>query len=234
MKLKPANFSPISVKDVGFSRTFCSKQDFDKAKKKDQFENVLTVPNVLTISRVVMCPILGYLVVQNDYSTAFALFTVAGITDLLDGWIARTFPSQSTLFGSFLDPLADKLLIATLFLSLTYSGLIPIPLTALIVARDCGLIGAGFYVRYASLPPPRTLGRYFDVTLKTAQLAPMRISKYNTALQLVLAATSLAVPAFDLSCNDILPILWYVTGTTTVISGLSYVWFAKNTYRILK
>ena len=83
MKLKPANFSPISVKDVGFSRTFCSKQDFDKAKKKDQFENVLTVPNVLTISRVVMCPILGYLVVQNDYSTAFALFTVAGITDLV-------------------------------------------------------------------------------------------------------------------------------------------------------
>jgi len=71
------------------------------------------------------------------------------------------------------------------------------------------------------------------MSLKSAQIAPTTISKYNTALQLFLAATSLAVPAFDLPCNEILPLLWYVTGTTTVISGLSYV-FAKNTYRILR
>ena len=94
----------------------------------------------------------------------------------LDGWIARTFPSQSSLAGSFLDPMADKLLIGTLFISLTFSGLIPgillaikytillililpylistVPLTALIIVRDALLIGAGFYVRYISLAPP--------------------------------------------------------------------------------
>lgn len=215
-------------------QNFCTQKNFDQEKPKDQFENVLTIPNVLTVSRIVMCPLLAYLVVQHDYSTAFFLFSVAGATDLLDGWIARTFPSQSSLAGSFLDPMADKILISTLFLSLTYSSLIPLPLTALIIARDIGLIGAGFYVRFVSLTPPRTVRRYFDVTLQSAQLAPMKISKYNTALQLLLAATSLAVPAFDLPCNDLLPLLWYVTGTTTVISGLSYVLYAKNTYRILR
>jgi len=238
-KVKPTHFAralsfEYPIKPTYSLRKLCTKKESDPEKPNDQFENVLTIPNVLTVSRVVMCPILGYLVVQHDYSTALGLFAVAGMTDLLDGWIARAFPSQSSLAGSFLDPLADKILITTLFISLTYTSLIPLPLTALIIARDCGLISAGFYVRYASLTPPRTLKRYFDVTLKSAQLAPMKISKYNTALQLFLAASSLAVPAFDLPCNELLPILWYVTGTTTVISGLSYVLYAKNTYRILR
>lgn len=238
LKVNPTHFRKSTllenpIKPISSFRKFCVKKDSDKPSLNDQFENVLTIPNVLTVSRVLMCPVLGYLVVQHDYPTAFMLFSVAGITDLLDGWIARTFPSQSSLAGSFLDPMADKILISTLFITLTYTNLIPVPLTALIIARDCGLLCAGFYVRYASLAPPKTIGRYFDMSLKSAQIAPTTISKYNTALQLFLAATSLAVPAFDLPCNEILPLLWYVTGTTTVISGLSYV-FAKNTYRILR
>ncbi|KAI9563199.1 hypothetical protein GHT06_010657 [Daphnia sinensis] len=208
-----------------------STQNLPGKNIKDQTENILTVPNFLTVGRMIMCPILGYLVIQNDYPTAFGLFVIAGITDLLDGWIARTFPSQASLAGSFLDPLADKLLLGTLFVSLTYSGLIPLPLTILIVARDSLLVASGFYVRYISLEPPRTVGRYFDPSLATAQLAPTNISKFNTAVQLLLVACSLAVPAFNLA-EPILPVLWYVTGTTTVLSGLSYV-FAKNTYRII-
>nr|CAH0103086.1 unnamed protein product [Daphnia galeata] len=221
---------PISngFKNLMSFKSFCTQ---NVPERKDQTENILTVPNVLTVGRMVMCPFLGFLVIQNDYSTAFNLFVVAGITDLLDGWIARTFPSQASLAGSFLDPLADKLLLGTLFISLTYSGLIPMPLTGLIVARDSLLVASGFYIRYISLEPPRTLGRYFDPSLATAQLAPTNISKFNTAVQLVLVACSLAVPAFNFG-ESILPFLWYVTGTTTVLSGLSYV-FAKNTYRII-
>lgn len=72
----------------------------------------------------------------------------------MDGWIARTWESQSSKMGSFLDPMADKVLIATLFLSLTYAGLIPVPLTSIIIGRDVLLVVAGFVIRYQSLPPP--------------------------------------------------------------------------------
>lgn len=72
----------------------------------------------------------------------------------MDGWIARTWESQSSKMGSFLDPMADKVLIATLFLTLTYADLIPIFLTGMIIARDAILVIAGFVIRYRSLPPP--------------------------------------------------------------------------------
>lgn len=72
----------------------------------------------------------------------------------MDGWIARTWESQSSKMGSFLDPMADKILIGTLFLTLTYADLIPIALTGIIVARDVALVAAGFVIRYRSLPPP--------------------------------------------------------------------------------
>lgn len=72
----------------------------------------------------------------------------------MDGWIARTWDGQSSKLGSFLDPMADKVLIATLFLTLTYSNLIPLLLTEMIIARDLLLVGAGFVIRFISLPKP--------------------------------------------------------------------------------
>lgn len=72
----------------------------------------------------------------------------------LDGWIARNWKGQSTKMGSFLDPMADKVLIATLFISLTWQNLIPLPLTLLIVGRDVALVISAFVIRYMSLPPP--------------------------------------------------------------------------------
>lgn len=82
------------------------------------------------------------------------MLAFAGLSDLADGWIARTWTSQASKLGSFLDPVADKLLVGTLFLSLTWVGLIPIPLTCLVVARDVALVAAASYIRYRSLPPP--------------------------------------------------------------------------------
>ncbi|XP_071453887.1 probable cardiolipin synthase (CMP-forming) isoform X2 [Hetaerina americana] len=151
----------------------------------------------------------------------------------LDGWIARKYKSQSSKLGSFLDPMADKVLVGTLFLALTYTGLIPVPLTALIIARDMLLLSAGFYIRYLSLPPPRTLNRYFNMTLPTAELAPTFISKVNTAVQLTLVGTTLAAPVFGYIDHPLLQGLCWLTAATTVISGLSYV-FSKNTYHFVK
>lgn len=121
--------------------------------------------------------------------------------------------------------MADKVLIATLFLTLTYADLIPIALTSMIIARDIILVTAGFVIRYRSLPAPvsslsksnslfimifqRTLSRYFDATHATAQLAPTFISKVNTAVQLLLVGSTLAAPVFHYVGHPVLEGLWY-------------------------
>lgn len=196
-------------------------------------ENIYTIPNILCVARIAMSPYLGYVILQGNYDFAMGLLVFAGVTDLLDGWIARKWKSQSTKMGSFLDPMADKVLIATLFITLTWQELIPLALTLLIIARDVALVSAGFVIRYRSLPPPRTLSRYFDVTHATAQLAPTLISKINTAVQLTLVGTTLASPVLGFVDHPALQALFGVTAVSTVVSAASYL-FSKNTYRILK
>ncbi|XP_066249527.1 probable cardiolipin synthase (CMP-forming) [Euwallacea similis] len=195
-------------------------------------ENIYTIPNFLCITRMIVSPYLGVLIVQGNFNFALGVLGFAAITDLLDGWIARTWESQSSKMGSFLDPMADKILIATLFLTLTYADLIPIMLTGLIITRDVLLVVAGFIIRYQSLPPPRTLVRYFNATHATAQLAPTFISKVNTVVQLLLVGTTLAAPVFDYINHPALQGLWYITAGTTVAAALSYI-LSKNTYKIL-
>ncbi|XP_063831440.1 probable cardiolipin synthase (CMP-forming) [Ostrinia nubilalis] len=210
-----------------------------KAKVKERLEevvereNVFTVPNVLCVARIAMSPYLGYVILQDNYTLAMGLLVFAGVTDLLDGWIARTWKSQSSKMGSFLDPMADKVLIATLFVSLTWQNLIPLSLTLLIVGRDAALVAAGFIIRYMSLPPPRTLSRYFDVTHATAQLAPTTISKFNTAIQLLLVGTTLASPVFGYVDHPALHALCGITAVSTVVSAISYL-VSKDTYKFLK
>ncbi|GLV40146.1 Cardiolipin synthase [Carabus blaptoides fortunei] len=196
-------------------------------------ENIYTIPNFLCIFRIAMTPYLGMLIVQSNFDLALAVLGLAALTDLLDGWIARTWKNQSTTLGSFLDPLADKILISTLFLTLTYDELIPFALTAMIITRDVILVVAGFVIRYRSLPPPRTLTRYFDGSHATAQLAPTFISKVNTAIQLLLVGSTLAAPVFHYVDHQLLHCLWYITGATTIAAGLSYV-ISKDTYKYLR
>ncbi|KAA0191304.1 hypothetical protein HAZT_HAZT011523 [Hyalella azteca] len=173
-------------------------------------ENIFTIPNFLCISRIVAAPFLCHLVLTGSYDMALGLFMLAGATDLADGWIARVFPSQASKLGSFLDPLADKVLVAVLFLALTCNGLIPIPLTGLIIYRDVVIIAAASYVRYRSLPAPRTLMRYFDATHATVQLSPTLISKVNTAVQLSLITATLAQPVINFPSPAAMTALWYV------------------------
>lgn len=203
------------------------------SKKMEEIkENVLTIPNGLCLLRMVATPFLGYLVLQEWYATSLGLFIFAGFTDVVDGYIARNYPKQQSMIGSFLDPAADKILIATLFVTLTVNGLIPVPLTSLIISRDICLMGAGFYIRYVSLPPPKTVTRYFDMSFVTAKLSPTGISKVNTLVQLSLVACSLAAPVFDFVDHAYLQILWYVTAASTVLSAGSYLCY-KDTYKVL-
>jgi len=159
---------------------------------------------------------------------------VASVTDLIDGWIARNFQGQQSKLGSFLDPMADKVLVGTMFLTLTYVDLIPIYLTGLIIFRDLVLIGAAFQIHYMSIPKPRTLSKLFDVTNTNVQLAPMFISKVNTTVQLVMVCATLAAPVFNFVDHSALHALWWLTTSTTVTSAVAYIVHRKNTYKIFR
>ncbi|XP_026508926.2 cardiolipin synthase (CMP-forming), partial [Terrapene carolina triunguis] len=197
------------------------------------YENPWTIPNILSLARIGLAPVLGYLIVEENFNIALGVFALAGITDLLDGFIARNWASQKSALGSALDPLADKILISVLYVSLTCASLIPVPLTTLIILRDIVLIAAVFYVRYKTLSPPRTLSRYFNPCYATAQLKPTFISKMNTAVQLILVAASLAAPVFDYIDSIYLQTLWCITAFTTAASAYSYYHYGRKTVQVI-
>uniref|UniRef100_A0A668AZI8 cardiolipin synthase (CMP-forming) n=1 Tax=Myripristis murdjan TaxID=586833 RepID=A0A668AZI8_9TELE len=189
-------------------------------KFKELYENPWTVPNLLCVCRIVLAPFLGYLIIQQHFNLSLALFTLAGATDLLDGYIARTWPNQKSALGSALDPLADKILISVLYVSLTYAQLIPAPLTALVISRDIGLIAAVFWVRYKTVPPPVTLSKFFNPCYTTAQLKPT-IGK--------------CVTHFPVSTHFAYNVVYfrYTTAVTTAASGYSYWHYGRKTVQVL-
>eukprot|EP00160_Parvularia_atlantis_P018957 Unigene7227_Nuclearia_a/m.22187 Unigene7227_Nuclearia_a/g.22187 ORF Unigene7227_Nuclearia_a/g.22187 Unigene7227_Nuclearia_a/m.22187 type:complete len:263 (-) Unigene7227_Nuclearia_a:60-848(-) len=202
-------------------------QQQEQPQRPQRRERVLNLPNLLSLSRICATPVLGFLVVDGHYSAALGLFVAAGVTDLLDGWIARTW-DQRTVFGAALDPFADKLLMTTLTLSTWAAGLLSPPVALLIVTRDAGMIVAGFYLRYASLPPPKTLSRYFDIKLPSVDLRPSNLSKWNTALQLTLLASVLAARVFGFEGHLALRGLESLVIATTVASGMDYIVNARR------
>jgi len=196
-------------------------------EKKDR---IVTIPNLLCVSRIVAAPYLAHLIINGNFLAASGLFVYAGATDFLDGYIARNFKNQSSSLGSFLDPLSDKILVGSAYLALTYANLIPASLTGLIVSRDLFLVYAGLYIRYMSVVPPFTIKKYFDPTLPTATIQPTTISKINTGLQFLLIAVSVSAPLLQLQNHAGLHYLWAATGATTFLSAVSYA-FLKDTYK---
>ncbi|KAL6708119.1 hypothetical protein ACN47E_003303 [Coniothyrium glycines] len=216
---------------------------------KQSHEQIYNIPNFLTLTRLLATPAIGYLIVHNHHLYAFTLFTYAAVSDLLDGWIARRWHLQ-TVVGSVVDPMADKLLMTTLITCLAVNGSLPMPLFCLILGRDASLAVSALYYRYASLPAPKTMARYWDFSLPSAEVHPTSISKFNTFLQLTLLGTLLATnllldpsatssPAggYLLALQDTLGgpdgVKTMITGmsavvaTTTIYSGLEYTWSKK-------
>jgi cardiolipin synthase len=127
----------------------------------------LTIANQLTILRIVLIPAFVLLVVYGRLGQALLVFVTAGVTDALDGLIARRFPGQRTSLGAWLDPMADKLLLVTAFIVLTLPGLpltnrLPLWLTVLVITRDIVIVGVVAIVNLALGPrtfTPSLLGK---------------------------------------------------------------------------
>lgn len=171
--------------------------------------SVKTLPNIITIARLIAVPVVIWLLLVDRMTIAFWVFIGAGVSDAIDGYLAKRLNARSVL-GSYLDPLADKLLLVAVFLLLGRADFIPLWLVVLIVARDAALMGISSLV--------------VRKDRKTA-MRPMLISKLNTTLQIVLAGLVLA--RLGLGFPDIgvgHDILVYAVAATTTLSGIAYLW----------
>ncbi|KAI7462958.1 hypothetical protein KC351_g16093 [Hortaea werneckii] len=210
-------------------------------------ENIYNLPNFLTVSRLIAAPVTAYFLVHDHYKWALGLFAYAGVTDLVDGWLARKWKLQ-TVAGSVIDPMADKALMIILTVTLAIKGALPAYLATLILGRDASLAIAAIYYRYASLPAPKTMSRYWDFSLPSAEVHPTTVSKYNTFLQLVLIGSALALPVVttggeyagllhglgltDAALHSSMHYYQWLVAATTAWSGLSYA-YLKNAVTII-
>jgi cardiolipin synthase len=220
------------------------KANIQKIIPKDIHENIYTVPNILTFTRLISAPAIGYLIIHGQVTLALALFTYSCITDFLDGYIARNWKLQSVV-GSVIDPLADKMLMMICTVCLAKTAEIPFYLATLIIGRDVSLGLAAVFIRYISLPEPKTIWRYWDFSIPSAEVHPTKISKINTALQMLYLGSMMIKPVFMLYLSDqfgsetttiflaCLQYLEYTVAITTLWSGLSYL-FSKTAVKFVK
>lgn len=171
------------------------------------------LPNAICIVRMLLVVPLVLGVVAGRYVEALILLVVAGFSDGLDGYLAKTFDWRTRL-GSLLDPAADKLLLVGAFVALTYVGLIPIGLTIVVVARDALIVGGAIC---------------YQLLIAPVEGEPSAVSKLNTACQLAMLFFTLTAAAFEWPPPISLVLLGAAVVFTSVVSGLTYVlrWTAR-------
>lgn len=166
----------------------------------------MTIPNLITIGRLLLVPMIVWLIVTGQSAAAFVVFILAGVSDAVDGFLARTFDLHSEL-GSYLDPLADKALLVSIYISLAVLAEVPLWVVILVVSRDLFIVGAVVLSWMLGQP---------------MEMRPLAISKVNTVVQIVLAAVVLGDLALGLDLAALRTILVYLVGVLTVASAAVY------------
>lgn len=166
----------------------------------------MTVANMITIVRLLLVPAVIYWLLSGEWRLAFAGFVIAGVSDAIDGYIARRFNQHSRL-GAYLDPIADKLLLVSVFVVLGMLGELPLWLVVAAVSRDALIVGAVLLASLMATP---------------LEMKPLMVSKANTAFQIVLASVVLAELAFGMDFGALRPALIVLCGLLTVASAGAY------------
>lgn len=165
----------------------------------------MTVPNILTISRILLTPLLIWFLLDHRLNDALIVFFVAGMTDGLDGLIARLFNQKSRL-GAYLDPVADKLLLVSSFVLLGRLGLVPVWLVVIAVSRDLIIVLGLAVLHFQQIP---------------VEIRPVLLSKFTTLMQLFTVLISLASSLAPLP-PWVYEGAFYVTGLLSIVSGFQY------------
>lgn len=174
-----------------------------------KIQQLRAAPNQLTLLRLCIIPFIVLAVFDQSYRVAFGLFILAGLTDGLDGLLARAL-KQRTALGQYLDPMADKLLLSTLFLVLYHEGLISMRVTVLVFARDLGIV---------------IVAAILYVSIGMKDFRPSLFGKANTVAQIAALLTVL-LSKFYAPQLVLLVRYWSLVATVvfTVVSGFHYAW----------
>jgi cardiolipin synthase len=167
----------------------------------------LSIPNLITLARILSVPIMVWAIMTGWMLAAFLLFLAAGVSDGVDGYLAKRFGMSSEL-GSYLDPLADKALIVSIYVTLGVSGEIPRWLVILVVSRDIMIVGAVLLAWLVGKPLP---------------MKPLLISKINTAAQIVFAGLVLAWLGLHFGADWLISAAMWVVTLLTLLSVAAYV-----------
>jgi cardiolipin synthase len=168
---------------------------------------VLSIPNLITMGRILLVPVVVWAIAAGQLQFAFLLFMAAAISDAIDGFLAKRF-GMTTELGAYLDPLADKALIVSIYIALGVTEVIPRWLVILVVSRDIMIIGAIMLSWLVGRP---------------VQVKPLRVSKLNTAAQILFACVVLASLGFDLQLDLLTTLLMGLVTVLTLLSVAFYV-----------
>jgi len=169
---------------------------------------IVALPNLITLARLLAVPLMVWLILQDDFAAAFWVFLAAGVSDAVDGFIAKNFGAR-TVVGGFLDPLADKALLVSVYLTLGYRGQVENWLVILIVFRDVLIIGGAIL---------------YQTMTQALTMQPLLVSKVNTAAQIALAVLLLAKLGFNMADTyGIIAGMVHVVAASTLLSGGAYV-----------
>ena len=177
------------------------------ARHGAQYGAKLSIPNLITLGRILLVPIVVWAITAGEMRAAFALFLAAGVTDAVDGFLAKRFKMRTEL-GAYLDPLADKAMLVSIYVALGIIEAIPRWLVILVVSRDIMIVGAVILSWLVHRPIP---------------LKPILISKLNTVAQIALACVVLAALGFDLNAGDAIAALTALVAALSLLSVLFYV-----------
>ena len=166
----------------------------------------MTLPNLITVGRLLLVPLIIWFISDGSFGAAFVVFVLAGISDGVDGFLARQFDLRSRL-GTYLDPIADKVLLVSVYLSLTFIEEMAGWLTVMVVSRDIFIIGGVMLSWILDRP---------------IEVKPLIISKINTAGQIILAALALGSLAFNAGLDSVRDVLVWIVGVLTVASAGAY------------
>ena len=168
----------------------------------------MSVPNLISLARLMAVPVMIYLILNGYYLAAFWLFVAAGVSDAVDGYIAKQM-GQATVLGSYLDPLADKALLVGVYVTMGQADLLPSWLVILVVFRDIVIIGGVVLLH---------------ISTDGVRMKPLVVSKINTAAQIILVTVVLSNLAFpQLEWSQFVLVLIYLVTATTLASGGAYV-----------
>jgi len=175
------------------------------------------IPNIITVFRFLLVPPVVMLLLQKHFGLALLMFGIAGFSDALDGYLAKRFNWSSRL-GALLDPLADKLLLVSTFITLGWLQWIPLWLVGVVIVRDLVIVGGALV---------------YNFRIERLEAAPSMVSKLNTVTQIMLVLAvmfSQAVKALPFLWMDV---LLYCVLVTTLWSGVDYVWrWSRRAWRM--